>query len=333
MRPAVLWIWLFLLMVSGTFAACSKSDRKPAGPPEKVTLAIATLPDTTLAQVAQSLGYFRDEGLEPTVHLHQYGKRALKEVLDGQADFATVAETPVMYAVMDGAKVSVVATILTSYLNHAVVARRDRGIASLADLKGKRIATTHGTTSDFFLHTFLVTHGIGEKDVQILDVPAEKVAAAIVSGEVDAVSAFSPFTVLAQHGLGANAVTFRDKDIYRYSFNVVASQNLIRTRPATVEKVLRALVRAEGFTRSNPGGAQKIVASFTGQPLDLVADFWRDATFAVTLDQTLVLSLEDESEWAIKKGRTTAKVVPNYLDFIYLDGLKSVKPTAVRILK
>ena len=52
----------------------------------------------------------------------------------------------------------------------------------------------------------------------------------------------------------------------------------------------------------------------------------------MSLDQSLILALEDESRWAIKRGLVREMNIPNYLDFIYLDGLTSVKPEAVRIL-
>jgi NitT/TauT family transport system substrate-binding protein len=60
---------------------------------------------------------------------------------------------------------------------------------------------------------------------------------------------------------------------------------------------------------------------------------WDSHTFGVSLDQALLLALEDESQWAIKSGLTNAKKVPNYLDFIHLDGLQAVKPEAVRIVR
>jgi NitT/TauT family transport system substrate-binding protein len=52
----------------------------------------------------------------------------------------------------------------------------------------------------------------------------------------------------------------------------------------------------------------------------------------VTLDQSLILALEDESRWARKRGLTAKGEVLNFLDYIHLDGLKAVKPEAVRIL-
>jgi len=50
------------------------------------------------------------------------------------------------------------------------------------------------------------------------------------------------------------------------------------------------------------------------------------------LDQSLVLALEDEARWAIKNKLTSKTKVPNYLNHIHLDALKSVAPSAVTII-
>ena len=40
------------------------------------------------------------------------------------------------------------------------------------------------------------------------------------------------------------------------------------------------------------------------------------------LDQTILMSLEDEARWAMREGLTDKKEIPNYLDFIYVDALE-----------
>lgn len=321
------------LTICACFCACDRTDKKPAGQPEKITIAYATLPETALAQVAQARGYYREEGLEATAHLHPYGKIALNDLLAGKADFATVAEAPVMFAVMKGEKISVIATIQTSSLGHAILARMDRGILAPKDLKGKRIAVTLGTTAEFFLDAMLSFHGISRKEVEVVDLKAQEIPDALARGDIDAVSTFNPYVAFTQMKLGDRVITFRDKDIYRYHFNVVAKQEYIRKNPDKVRKVLAALVRAEEFVRGNPAEAQKIVSDFTGIEPGIVRDIWADASFMVTLDQSLILALEDESRWAISGGLIGAREVPNYLDFVYIDGLKSVRPEAVSILR
>jgi sulfonate transport system substrate-binding protein len=319
--------------ICASFFACDRTDKRPSGPPEKVTIAYSATTDSVLAEVAQSRGYYLQEGLEATARLHPYGKPALDDLLAGNADFATVAETPVVFAILKGAKISIIATIQTSDTGNAILARRDKGILTLGNLKDKKIGATLGTTSDFFLDTILGVHGIPRKNVSVVDLKAEEMADALAHDVVDAVSTFAPYVAFTQKKLGNNAITFQDKDIYRWTFNIVATQEFIRKNPDAVKKMLGALVKAEEFVRENPAEAQKVVSDFNGIDITIVRDIWANTSFTVTLDQALLLALEDESQWAIKNGLTKATKVPNYLNFIYLDGLQSVKPKAVRILK
>lgn len=154
---------LSAVTIGGYLFLRADQRHKPVGPPEKVTIAYSTTTDAILAEVAQKQGYYLQEGLEVTPHLHPYGKLALGELLAGKADFATVAEIPVMLAIMNGEKISIVATIQTASKGNAIIARKDKGILTATDLKGKKIAATLGTTSEFFMDAFWVGHGISKE--------------------------------------------------------------------------------------------------------------------------------------------------------------------------
>lgn len=324
---------LSALVIGGTLPACSRMDSTPAGPPDKIVIAYSATPNAALAIVAQMQGYFLREGLEVTPHLLSYGKLALNEVLVGKADFATVADTPMVFAILNGEKISVLATIQSSTRDNAIVARKDRGIHSVDDLKGKKLAVTLGTTADFYLDTFLAANRIARKEIQIVDLKAEALPEALARGEVDAVATFNPYMMQAQMTLGAGAIAFSDENLYTSTFNLVAKQDFIRKNPEKVDKILRALLKAEEFARKNPEAAQKIVADFSRMEMTLVRRLWPDSNFQVSLEQSLVLAMEDESRWAIKAGLASKVPIPNYLDFIYFDGLQAAKLEAVRILR
>lgn len=59
--------------------------------------------------------------------------------------------------------------------------------------------------------------------------------------------------------------------------------------------------------------------------------FWSPTRFNLSLDQCLVSALEDEARWLVKNNLTTEKVTPDFLNNIYVDGIKAVKPNAVNI--
>jgi NitT/TauT family transport system substrate-binding protein len=326
-------IALVMTAVVAASFSCSRTDQKPVGPPEKVIFAYTVLPDATLAHVAQRNGYYLQEGLDVTAQVHQIGKAALQSVLEGKADFATVAETPVMFAIMKGEKIAIIATINSSNRNMAVLARKDKDILVPHDLKGKKIATTFGTIGEFFMDTLAVTNGLSRKQMNVINLPAETLQDALISGKVDAISTWNPILIQAQRKLGDGGIAFYGEDIYTQTYNVVATQEYIRKNPLQVKKILFALIKAEEFVGRNPAEAQKIVANASGTDMEALRRVWPGNTFRVTLDQPLVLALEEEARWAIKGGLVRKANIPNYLNFVYLDGLASVKPAAVRILR
>ncbi len=331
MRPLLIMIILATLTMGGPLTACSRT--KPAGRAEKVIFAYTVLPDSALAQVATANGYYLNEGLAVTPQVHQIGKEALQAVLDGKADFAAVAETPVMFAIMRGDRVSILATINVSNKNMAIVARKDKGISTFQDLKGKKIATTFGTIGEFFMDSMLIANGISRQDLNTVNLPPEKLQDALTNGDVAAISTWNPILVGAQKKLGDGAMTFYGEDVYTQTYNVVTTQEYVLKHPDNVKKLLRSLVKAEEFIRQDQAEAQKIVADSSRTDLKSVEETWSANNFRVALDQSLVLALEDESRWAIRNKLTGAIRVPNYLDNIYFDGLKAVKPDAVRILR
>ena len=64
----------------------------------------------------------------------------------------------------------------------------------------------------------------------------------------------------------------------------------------------------------------------------MMMELWPTFQFSVTLDQSLLLTLEDETRWAIKNKLTGRTNIPNYLYHIYLDALHAVTPEAVTII-
>jgi ABC-type nitrate/sulfonate/bicarbonate transport system substrate-binding protein len=316
-----------------SLTACRKQPEKPAGPPEKITIAYTNNLNPALVHIAFAKGFFKEEGLEATPQPHAFGKPALQAVLEGKADMATAADTPIMFAVMDGRKIAILAVIETSDRNSGIVARMDRGISKPSDLKGKTIAVTRGTTSDYFAETFLIVQGIGRKQVTIIDLKPDEMAAALATGKVDAASAWNPLLTQLQKDLGNKGLAFYGETIYTEAFCVAAGQDFVKQHPGAVRKVLRALIKAEAFLKKHPEESRRLVAGFIKADKALLDEIWDIYNFRVTLDQSLLVNLEEQTRWSIKNRLTQRRDMPNYLDFIDADGLRVVKPEAVRIIR
>ncbi len=330
LRFAFCFLAALAVIVVFSGAGC-QPPQKQAGPPEKITVAYSVGP--SLVHVAFAKGFFAEEGLDATPQSYDRGKQALDAVIMGKADLATAADTPIMLAVMNGKQIAVIAVIQTSNTNQAIIAKRDRGIAGPSDLIGKKIGVALGTSSHYFLDSILLFHGIDRRQVTIVDIGPEMMSAAFRMGRVDAVSTWNPALTMKSQEVGKNFCMIYNQKVYTFDFCTVASQEFVRKNPEKVKKFLRALIKAEQFAKRHPDEAVLLAARFTGADEGLFRNAWELYDYRVTLDQSLLVNLEDQSRWALRNWLTTQKDMPNYLHFVYLDGLQAVKPEAVRIIR
>jgi NitT/TauT family transport system substrate-binding protein len=322
---------IFIVTFLALFTGCQRSQTDSNIPPQKITVAYTYQPQSTLVHIAVAKGYFAEEGLDVQSLMHTYGKAALQSVIDNKADFATVAETPVMFAVLKGEKIFVIANIEASTTNNAIVASKQEGISIPEDLKGKRVAYTPGTTSDFFLDSFLIASGLTRKDIKPVGLKPEELQDAILSKRIDAASTWNYPLTQIKHQLGTNGIIFYDRDIYTETFNIAARQDFVLKNPDTTKHFLRALIKAEEFVAKYPDEAQTVMSNATKIDKSMIHEVWNAFNYHVVHDQTLLLTLEDETRWAMKNKLTDKTAMPDYLSYIHLDSLKAVKPEAIKM--
>jgi len=129
------------------------------------------------------------------------------------------------------------------------------------------------------------------------------------------------------------ALILRSQGIYREDFYFVANKNLVKNSPETLKTFLKAIAKGQKFIRENEEESINLVSQRLKLDKEFTALIWGEFRFQLMLDQTILVSLEDEARWAMKERLTDKKEVPNYLDFIYVDALEQVKPETVTIIR
>jgi len=121
--PRVLrFAFLLALLPFCLLSAPCTSKTSSTPPVEKVTVALPANLYGALLYVAQGKGYFGEEGLDVVLNAHPYGKVALDNMVSGGADFAVSAETPVVFTILKGDDMMVVASVLESVKDLSIVA-------------------------------------------------------------------------------------------------------------------------------------------------------------------------------------------------------------------
>lgn len=325
----------FLLVVGVGGYVLTHNRVTTSGPLIKVRFANAGSLASAPVYVALEKGCFAQEGLDVSYLPFTAGKDALDAMLGGKADFATVADLPIAIKALEGSKFSVIAMLSVRPRLYGIIARRDQGISSAKDLRGKRIAVVQGTNVPFILDSFLLFHRIPRNDVQMVNVPPDGMADAMKKGDVQAAVIWEPVLSNIRDQLGTNAVIFYadEQQIYRMVWTVAATQDFIHKNPEIVKRMLQALLKAGAFIQQNRKEARQITARYISVTNEHFLDeYWMTYVPDVSLDPLLIQNLESETRWMIKNKLTDRKELPNYLDYIYFQGLESVKPEAVTIV-
>ncbi len=305
-----------------------------AGVAAPLTLAVGDSTAFASGLVAEAEGFFAAEGLNLTVIHCVNGKRCLKHLLDGEAHYATAADTPLALASLAGGKFEIVATLGTTSRENHFVARADRGIKNAANLKGKRIGFVKGTSGHYFVDTLLLFYGLMPSQVTMVPLEGGDSAAALVRGDVDAAGLYQPWATQAETQLGANKVIITNPKIFTMQVNLVSvPSGQAGMRDEDTVKVLRAFRRATQLLNDNPARAREIIAArFKLDPAKVQAVL-SEYDFEMQLGQPLITTLEAQARWALREGMVSGGQMPDYLDYVRVEPLKALDRKAVTLVK
>ena len=324
-------ISIVLVIVGVLGGGCQQKPEEYTGPVEKVTIGVGVAPLSLLIWVAENEGYFADNGLDVEMKEYLSGKAAVADLIDGKVDMATITEFGFMSKSFDEKDIRILSSITAATIN-SLIARKDKGIEEISDLKGKRIAVTSGTEAEFFLGTFLIFNDISINDVAIVYLEPRDIVQSVSDGEVDAAMTWEPYVYKTKTNLGENAIVWPGQSGQDSYWLFVSKEDFITRNPEMVKRSLKALLQAEEFVKRNKDASKGILVS---HDLDaqFVDDIWQKLDYTISLSQALLIAMEDGAKWAIKNNLTDKTEVPNYLDYIYMDALEEVKPEAIGIIR
>lgn len=301
---------------------CAKAPNK------KLVIAEGTQPIAAPIYVAAAEGFFREQGLDVDLAAFPTGKLCLDALLGGKADFATVAETPIMHAMFKNQPIRIVATIHRSRRNTFCIARIDRGIKSPKDLRGKTIAVPFGTNAEFGLAAFLAKYGILPTELKFINLTPPEMPGTLTRGDVDAVVAWQPHAGRCEKALGQNAISFSFAEVYEETYNLVTSTQTAQEKSEIVMKLLTAVDRATSYIATNRDGAINIVAGRIGMDQKELGQLWPIYNFGLDLRESSVKLLTEEGKWAVERGHQSG-TVPDMATVLSGTALRSVKPKSV----
>jgi len=335
MNRIIIGLIIFIIIILGGTGAWYLGVSSIPAPETRDSVVVAYSPfeSGALFWIAKDRHFFEQNGINLTLKKYDSGAASLDAVVKGEADIAVgVAEFPLVGKALQNERVRAIGNIDKGEFIY-LVARKDR-IRNVTDLKGMRVGTAAGTVAEFHLGRFLTLNGMTRQDINLIDVktPAGWVND-VADGKIDAISTAQPYANAARDRLGTNALVWPLQSSQPLFALAVSSDDWIAQHPDLVRRFLRSLAQAEEYIHTHPTESRAIVQNQLNLDAGYMDTVWQQNQFSLTLDQSLVLAMEDEARWMIANNLTNATAVPDFRQYIYTDGMESVRPGSVNIIR
>ena len=258
--------------------------------------------------IAKEKGFFKEEKVDVELVNIEDPKEGFVALAAGRLDgVVSTIDTMVLY-LKKPTDYQYVLALDDSTGGDGIVARKE--IASVKDLKGKKVAVNEGSVSQFFLNVVLKDNGMTQKDIEVVNMKQGDAGAAFVAEKVDAAVTWEPWLSkgkAAPHG----KILIDSKQTPGLITDVlIFPRTVIQKRTREIQGVVNAWNKAVAFWQKNPDEGNKIMAAGVG-------DWLKDPkVFAEVLTGVKFYDQADNKKFfgASAKPGDLAKVVQNALD-------------------
>ncbi|RFS30716.1 aliphatic sulfonate ABC transporter substrate-binding protein [Acinetobacter sp. SWAC5] len=191
------------------------------------------------------------------------GPQTLEALNVGAIDFGYTGDTPVIFALSANKPIDYLGYEINSKSSHDLLVPKNSTIQNLADLKGKRIALTKGSSAHYFVAQVLNKANLSWQDIQPIWLTPADARAALDKGSIDAWAVWDPYASAAALK-GDTRVIFDSSQLHSvYSFYLSTPQ-FLKAHPKDAQKIVDTLNATDEWIKAHPQEAIQILAESTG---------------------------------------------------------------------
>lgn len=257
------------------------------------------------------------------------GTEVIAAMASGDVQLAELGSSPLAIGTSQGLEIQLFMIAEGLGTAESLIAKQGSGIAKLEDIKGKRIAVPVGSTSHYSLMGAMAHAGIAESDVTIVNLPADQIAAAWDTDQVDAAFIWEPvqnqilqtgtFIVGADQTAAWGYPTF-DGWVVNTDF-AAANQDKLVAFAKTLDEVNKTyLANPDAWTADS--NEVKLISEMTGADPSQVPGILKGFTFIPLADQLgetwlggAAANMKTTADFLVKAGRIDA-AIDDYSGFV-----------------
>ncbi len=250
-----------LLGLIGGVALAALAEPAPAAA-ETVRIAHSTWVGYGPLYIARDKGFFKKHGVDVDLVVMEEPKDRFPAMLANKIDMiASTVDTAILYLKKPDDFRYVVA-IDDSNGGDGIVAKKE--IKTIADLKGKNVAFSEGSVSEFYLNVLLAKAGLKESDLKPVNMAAPEAGAAFVASKVDAAVTWEPWLSRGKKTDFGHLLVDSSTTPGLITDVIITTKDFVAKHAKATKGVVEAWNEAVAYARANPQEANVIMAKGVG---------------------------------------------------------------------
>jgi sulfonate transport system substrate-binding protein len=216
------------------------------------------------------------------------GPQMLEALNAGAIDIAQTGEAPPIFAQAASDTLVYIAHEPPAPHGEAILVPKDSPIASVADLKGRKVGLNKGSNVHFLLVRALEAAGVGYDEIEPVFLAPADARAAFSSGAIDAWVIWDPFQASAEQTLGAKVLVDALGLAPNYQF-YLGERGFVADNPEVTAALIASIQEIGRWISANIDQAAAELSPSTGIPADALALAISRQSFGVRpLDQQVI---------------------------------------------
>jgi sulfonate transport system substrate-binding protein len=207
------------------------------------------------------------------------GPPMLEAMNAGSVDFGQVGDTPPIFAQAGGAKIVYVAgQAITN--GQGILVKSGSAIRALADLKGKRVGFTKGSSAHNVVILALEKAGLQYSDIAPVYLSPPDGLAAFARDSIDAWAVWDPYFAIGETKDSAR-ILVTAREVGKTNSFYIANRDFAARSPQLVAGVIDVLAKAADWAEAHRGEVGRLMAEVTGVDVDIQALAAQRSSFAI----------------------------------------------------
>jgi sulfonate transport system substrate-binding protein len=219
----------------------------------------------------------------------------------GSVEYGAVGDTPPIFAQSAGSAVVYVAGQRATN-SEAILVGQNSSIHTIADLRGKRIGFTKGSSAHHLVLQILEKAGLSYGDITPVYLTPPDAGPAFANGSIDAWSIWDPYLAIGEGKLNGRTLV-NVAEIARTNSFYVANRDFARSQGAVLQQVVAVTSSVARWAQAHRDEVAKSLSVVTGIPLDVQTIAANRSSFVIgPLTDDVVATQQDVADRFFKFG-------------------------------